>query len=310
MSFPTFPGIPDFRHWLPNFGELLREHRTLRGLTIEELAAQTNIAPSALREIEAGTRSAPSRKVARALADALDLSREEREVFLDAAEVASPAMNALFKPAMAPSAQPARQLPVAAIFVFLIADIRGYTSYTERRGDEAAARLATRFAEIARAVMERWDGRLVEIRGDEALGAFTSARQAVRAAGDLQTRYIAEASAHPDLPPGIGIGLDIGEAVPVDDGYRGVALNRAARLCALAGPGEVLVSPGVVYVAPHIEGVRFIARGQELLKGFPEPITVLQAAPEEAGETDEIDEVIEAGDMRGSSSASDAETEH
>lgn len=289
MSFPNLPNIPDFRNWLPNFGNLLREYRTLRGLTIEELAAQTNIAPSALREMEAGARSAPSRKVARAMADALDLSRDEREVFFDAAEVASPSMNALFKPRLAPDAQPARQLPTAAIFVFLIADIRGYTSFTERNGDEAAARLTTRFADMARAVVERWDGRLVEVRGDEVLAAFASARQAVRAAGDLQTRYIAEASAHPELPPGIGIGLDIGEAVPVDDGYRGVALNRAARLCSLAGPGEVLVSPGIVYVAPHVEGVHFVARGQELLKGFPEPVAILQAAPDAALDADAED---------------------
>ena len=37
------------------------------------------------------------------------------------------------------------------------------------------------------------------------------------------------------LPLGVGIGLDAGEAVPVEGGYRGGTLNLAARLCGLAG---------------------------------------------------------------------------
>ena len=167
----------------------------------------------------------------------------------------------------------------AAIHAFLIADIRGYTAYTQRFGDNAAAQLSTRFADIARSVFERWDGRLVEVRGDEVLGVFASARQAVLAAGELHARYEEERLQHPDMPIGIGVGLDLGEAVPVGDGFRGAALNRSARLCSLAGPGETLVSPGIVYVAPQIEGVEFRARGQEQLKGFAEPVPILLAAP-------------------------------
>ncbi len=88
-----------------------------------------------------------------------------------------------------------------------------------------------------------------------------------------------------ELPPGVGIGLDLGEAVPVDEGYRGAAVNRAARLCSLAGPGEVLVSTGVVYVAPQVEGVTFVPRGQEQLKGFDGSIPILLAAPNTVIET-------------------------
>ena len=277
MRFPPL-NIPNLSQFFPRFGDLLRDHRTVRGLTIEDVATAAGIAPAALREMETGARPAPSRKLVRALADAMDLDGEDRRTLVDAAELTtSPVRAALGQDTHEERAT----APAAAIFVFLIADIRGYTSFTERHGDEAAARLTTRFAEIARAVMERWEGRLVELRGDEALGAFASARQAVRAAGDLHARYSEAVSERPELPPGIGIGLDIGEAIPVENGYRGVALNRAARLCSLAGPGETLVSPGVFYVAPHVEGVRFIPRGQEQLKGFPEPVAILQAAPAE-----------------------------
>ncbi|MDE3230329.1 MAG: adenylate/guanylate cyclase domain-containing protein [Chloroflexota bacterium] len=263
--------------FLPRFGDLLRDHRTLIGLSVEEVAAAAGIAPSALRELEANTRAAPPKHTVILLAEALRMNKGQRSDLLDAADMDAGPVRAMLGRDREPEGPKA---PSAAIFVFLIADIRGYTRYTETYGDEAAARLATGFAELARAVFERWDGRLVEVRGDEALGAFASARQAVRAAGDLHASWAAGLAQHADWPRGVGVGLDIGEAVPVENGYRGNALNRAARLCSLAGPGETLISPGVVYVAPHVEGVRFVPRGQELLKGFPEPVEILQAAPQ------------------------------
>ena len=109
------------------------------------------------------------------------------------------------------------------IRTFLIADVRGYTRFTQERGDEAAARLATRFAELARETIEASGGTLVELRGDEALAVFESARQALRAAAELQERFVAETVADPSLPLAVGIGLDVGEAVRVDGGYRGGA---------------------------------------------------------------------------------------
>ena len=285
MPFPPI-NVPNFRQWLPKFGDLMHDYRTLRGMTIEELATAVSVAPSALREMEAGTRPAPPKQVVKAIALALQLGGEDRSTFLEAAELHSSAMNAILSASNGETTPAARPAPAAAIFVFLIADIRGYTNFTARQGDDAAARLTTRFADMASAAMERWDGRLVESRGDEVLGVFASARQAVRAAGDLQARYAEAVNGHDELPPGIGIGLDIGEATPVDDGYRGAALNRAARLCSLAGAGETLVSPGVVYVAPHVEGVRFESRGQAQLKGFPEPVAILLAAPTDVIDSD------------------------
>jgi hypothetical protein len=126
----------------------------------------------------------------------------------------------------------------AGIKTFLIADVRGYTAFTQDRGDEAAARLATRFAELARASIAAGGGSLIELRGDEALAVFDSARQAIRTAADLQVQLVAETIADPTLPLAVGIGLDAGEAVRVDGGYHGGALNLAARLCSLAGPDE------------------------------------------------------------------------
>ncbi len=276
MPGPKLPDLSDLLDRLPRFGDLLRDSRTLRGMSVEQLAEAVGLAPSAIRDMEAGKRPAPPSDITRALADALQLGTQDRQALIGAAELNSPLMHALTGRTPAKPTRPTLQ---AAILVFLIADIRGYTRFTQEYGDEAAARLTERFAGLARTTAERWDGQLVEVRGDETLLVFASARQAVRAAHDLAARYAAEAQAHAELPPGIGIGLDIGEAAPVDEGYRGAALNRAARLCSLAGPGEVLVSTGVVYVAPQVDGVRFVPRGQEQVKGFDAPIPILLAAP-------------------------------
>ena len=64
------------------------------------------------------------------------------------------------------------------IQTFLIADVRGYTTFTQARGDEAAARLAAKFAALSREGVEARGGRVIELRGDEALAVFSSPRQA------------------------------------------------------------------------------------------------------------------------------------
>ena len=163
---------------------------------------------------------------------------------------------------------------VQGVRTFLITDIRGYTSYTQEHGDEAAAALASSFADLVRATVEERDGRLIELRGDEALVVFDSPRQALRAAVELQ-RGVEAAS----LPRGIGIGLDAGEAVPVGEGYRGGALNLAARLCSLAAPGEMLASETVQTLARAVEGLRYGERRVERLKGIAKPVPLVEVVP-------------------------------
>ena len=162
--------------------------------------------------------------------------------------------------------------PSSAILTFLVADIRGYTAFTRGRGDEAAARLASVFAQIVGEGVEAYGGRLVELRGDEALVIFASARQALRAAAELQSAFGDETD--PDLPLRVGIGVDSGEAVPVGDGYRGAALNFAARLCSIAGPGEVRASASLVHLAGQVDGLRYDAVEPATFKGYSDPVAV------------------------------------
>jgi class 3 adenylate cyclase len=168
----------------------------------------------------------------------------------------------------------------AEIRAFLIADVRGYTLFTQQRGDEAAAKLAAKFAQVAREGVQARAGRVIELRGDEALCVFPSPRQAIRAAVELQDRFVEETLADPTLPLGVGIGLDAGEAVPVEGGYRGGALNLAARLCGQAGPGEILASREIVHLARRVEGVTYADRGEVTFKGLPDPVKVIEVSSE------------------------------
>jgi class 3 adenylate cyclase/transcriptional regulator with XRE-family HTH domain len=166
--------------------------------------------------------------------------------------------------------------PDALVRTFLIADLRGYTAYTLEHGDAAGAALARQFAALAMEVMAAWGGAVTELRGDEALAVFTSARQALHAAVHLQERCVQERADAPDVPLLVGIGLDAGEAIPVGDGYRGTALNLAARLCSLAAADEVLASAGVIHLARRTEGLVYTEREPVLLKGFAEPVALVQ----------------------------------
>ena len=158
----------------------------------------------------------------------------------------------------------------AGVRTFLIADLRGYTRFTDEHGDEAAARLTAEFLALAREAVSSRSGEVVEVRGDEVLAVFDSPREAIRAALDLVTAV--EATSSPELPMLVGIGLDAGEAVPVDGGYRGMALNMAARLCAKARPGEILVTPELAHLAGSVPGLAFEEREAVRLKGLSRPV--------------------------------------
>ena len=67
------------------YAELLRQLRAERGLTQEELAAAAGISPRTVSDLERGINQTPRRATAELLADALDLTGDEREQFMAAA---------------------------------------------------------------------------------------------------------------------------------------------------------------------------------------------------------------------------------
>jgi adenylate cyclase len=160
---------------------------------------------------------------------------------------------------------------------FVIADLRGYTRYSGRFGDDAAASVATRFAQVALDVARDTGGQLVEVRGDEVLLAYTSARTAIEAAIELQRRSRGEDGVA--LP--VGSGIDAGEPVVVGEGYRGAALNLAARLCSIAAPGQILASDTTVSLAGHMDAVTVQELRSVRLKGVERTVRHYSIEPVE-----------------------------
>lgn len=168
------------------------------------------------------------------------------------------------------------------IHTFLIADIRGYSRYTDEFGAEAAAGLTAQFVSLVTEDVETHGGEVVEIRGDEALAVFASARQAIRCAVALQARFDEEAELDHDIPLRVGIGIDSGEAVALEGGgFRGAALNVAARLCGRAHGGDVIVTEATYRLAGRMEGLTFSDRGRVHLKNISDPIHILQVYDEQ-----------------------------
>ena len=181
------------------------------------------------------------------------------------------------------------RLPVAVtagdngVLAFLIADLHGYTAFAQAHGDELTAELAARFARIAREGVEAHGGEVPELRGDQALAVFPSPREAVRAAVELQVIFADECLLRPHLPLLVAIGLDAGEAVPHDGGFRGGPLDLAATLSARAAAGEVIVSQSVSLLArPHAD-ISLVGLGEIDLETAMEPVPAFRVEFDAAG---------------------------
>jgi class 3 adenylate cyclase len=157
---------------------------------------------------------------------------------------------------------------------FLFSDMRGFTAFAERHGNAAAAAKVASFLDIARRAIARHDGAEIKTEGDNIHAVFPSASSAVLCGLDIVDAAAALNEREPDRPLGLGVGVHAGEAIETPQGYIGRAVNIAARLCAAAKPGEVLVSSTVKGIAQSSIPVGFVPRGRRRLKGIEDPIVV------------------------------------
>src|SRR5215471_18229610 len=176
-------------------------------------------------------------------------------------------------------AAPEAAVPYSGTVTIFFSDIRGFTDYTEEFGDEAASRIVHEQDTIIRSQIEAYGGVVVKTQGDSFMVAFSAARGAILCAIAIQ-RIVAQANRDQAGPRiAIGIGINTGEPIRQEDGdYIGGTVNLAARICAAAGAGQILVAESTRYVAGRIElrqsdggVVEYVDRGLHPLKGFPEP---------------------------------------
>ncbi len=145
----------------------------------------------------------------------------------------------------------------------LFTDIVDSTATLVRVGDAAWRRLLLDHNERMRSVLDRHRGREIGTTGDGFLARFDGAARAVRCAAEM-------AASVEDLGIAIRAGLHTGEVELVAGNVRGLAVHAAARVAALAGAGEVLVSETTRDLLDG-SGATFEDRGTHELKGFANP---------------------------------------
>ena len=141
---------------------------------------------------------------------------------------------------------------VAGAVVFT--DIVGFTEFTAARGDEEALHLLELQDRLVREALP--DGaRVVKDLGDGLLLWFPDACAALLTCLTLQERFEAVA-ADPALPLWVRIGLHWGCPTARGDDLVGHDVNVAARIVAVAAPGEVLLSAAACeHIGERLNGV-------------------------------------------------------
>ena len=152
----------------------------------------------------------------------------------------------------------------------IFSDIVGSTAKLEQLGDHEWARVLHEHNARIRATIDRFRGREMASTGDGFLAIFDSASRATRA-GALMDDVVA------DLGIRVRVGLHTSEVEFVGGQARGVGVHTAARVAALAGPGEVLLSSTTRDLLDG-SGLVLEPRGEHELKGLsgPRPIFALQ----------------------------------
>ena len=144
----------------------------------------------------------------------------------------------------------------------LFTDIVGSTRRASEIGDSAWADLLQAHHEMVREQIRRHGGREVNTAGDGFLATFDGPARAIRCA-------LAIASGVGTLGLQIRAGVHTGEVEVAEEGVRGLAVHIGARIAALAGDGEVLVSRTVKDLVVG-SGLTFTDRGRTALKGVPD----------------------------------------
>ena len=143
----------------------------------------------------------------------------------------------------------------------LMTDITGSTDRAAQMGDAAWDQLLERHNGLVREVIEQYRGQEIDTTGDGFLIVFDGAARALQAAADIRAAV-----------GGIGLeihaGIHTGEVELVPGNIRGLAVHETARIMALAGAGEILVSSTTKELV-SASGVTFEDRGRHVLKGVP-----------------------------------------
>lgn len=162
------------------------------------------------------------------------------------------------------------------VSTFVFADLAGFTALTEAHGDAEAADLALGFADTVTPTLADHHAELVKLIGDALMLRADDPASAIRLGLALVDDRLAV-----DRYPAVRVGMHYGPAVRRGGDWFGGTVNVAARIAAIAGPGEVLLSEAAREAAGDVSGVRLEFRERRALRNVSEPVVLYAAMPAE-----------------------------
>ncbi len=150
----------------------------------------------------------------------------------------------------------------------MFSDIRGFTSYTARKGDRAAYELSRTHEVLLREEIEEQDGIVVKTMGDGIMAAFAELSSAVHAAVGIQKAIRKRNKELPAESIDVGIGLASGTPIMTEADLIGNSVNLSQRVSSLAKGGQILATEAFTHDVLPSGGYRCIPLGELELKGL------------------------------------------
>jgi class 3 adenylate cyclase len=160
--------------------------------------------------------------------------------------------------------------PARLLATVLFTDIVDSTKTAAEFGDERWRETLQSHQDTVRSRLSRFGGREIKTTGDGFLATFDGPERAIQCA-----REILDSSEEQGIL--VRAGLHTGECEVMGDDIAGMSVHIAARVNALAGPSEVLVSQTVKDLVVG-SGIGFDDRGEHTLKGVPDSWQLYAAA--------------------------------
>jgi predicted ATPase/DNA-binding SARP family transcriptional activator len=186
-------------------------------------------------------------------------------------------LSATTQEAAQPTHEPAPRRPPSGTVTLLFADVEGSTRLVHTLGGERYRDVRTRARELVRSASAAHAGYEVDWAGDGVFLAFERARDAAAAAVELQ-RSLAAEPWPPEETMRMRIGIHTGEPEVTDEGYVGIDVHIAARICSSAHGGQIVVSRSAREFAGEGGGELFSFRplGSHRLRDVASPLPLYQ----------------------------------
>lgn len=167
---------------------------------------------------------------------------------------------------------------LASTHTFLFADLVGFTALAELEGDDRALEVVLALQRRVRGMLEEHSAEQVKTIGDGLMLRCSEPNAAIM----LGLRLVEQIDGDTGFPP-VRVGIHTGPALANDGDWYGRTVNVAARLCAVAPGGEVMVSESTRVAAGSVPGLDWGDRELHWLRNVSEPVgTYLVSCPEES----------------------------